>query len=131
MVDFAKADFTTDPTPLTVTVTPTVSGSDSIKLQLQPLPKFSINYKPDGSGWEKFNADTGKHVATTLIAEITPFVTATLQTKGQGYLDGQAVTVPPIPLTYQGISLTLTPSNLNISTSDSDHVLVSATVKIA
>lgn len=130
MVDFAKADFTTDPTPLTVTVAPTVSGSDSIKLQLQPLPKFSINYKPDGSGWEKFNADTLKHVATTLIAQITPFVTATLQTKGQDYLDGLTMKVPPIPLDYKGVSLTLTPSNLNISANDSDHVLVSATVKI-
>ncbi len=131
MVDFAKADFATNPSPLTVTVAPAVSGSNTITMQLQPLPSFSITYTPDGSGWQKFNADTLKNAATTIIGVMTPAISAILQTEAQTYLKGLAVPVPPIPITFDGISLTLTPSQLNIATGDSEHVLVTATVNIA
>ncbi|MGW8393831.1 hypothetical protein [Pseudoduganella sp. HUAS MS19] len=131
MVDFAKADFGTNPSPLTITVAPAVVGSNQVKLQLQPLPSFTISYTPDGSGWEKFNADTLRNAATTIIGVITPFITATLQSTAQSYLDGMAVTVPAIPIEFDGIKLTLTPDKLNISTADSEHVLVTASVSIA
>ena len=130
MVAFAKADFTTNPSPLTVTVAPAVSGSNTITLKLQALPSFTVTYKPDGSGWEQFNAKTLANVAGIIIGKITPFVTGTLQSAAQSELDTLAVTVPAIPITFEGISLTLTPSQLNISASDSEHVLVTATVNI-
>ena len=117
MVDFAKAKFATNPTPLTVTVAPVVQGSNQIKLQLQPLPSFSITYTADGSGWEKFNADTLKNAAKTIISAMTPMITGIFQTQAQSALDKTIVTVPAIPIQFDGISLTLTPSNLNISTS--------------
>ena len=131
MVDFAKAAFTTDPTPLTLTVTPAVVGN-KIQLQLQPLPTFTIKYSADGSGWEKFNADTLKNAATTIIGVMTPFIANTLQTQAQSMLNDKAsFTVPAIPISFDGISLTITPSNLAIASADSEHVLVTATVQIA
>ncbi|GKT25360.1 hypothetical protein [Acidovorax sp. SUPP3334] len=132
MVDFAKADFATSPTPLTFTVAPVVSGSNTVQLQLQPLPSFTITYTADGSGWEKFNAGLLQHVATTIIGVATPFIRSTLQTKAQAYLtDKASFTVPPIPIAFDGISLSLTASNLSISTADADHVLVTATVNVS
>jgi hypothetical protein len=131
MVDFAQADFSTTPSPLTITVAPTVSGSNTIQIQLQPIPSFTINYSPSGSGWQKFNADVLKNAATTIITAITPFVADVAQTQAQKYLNNNATfTVPSIPLSYSNVSITLTPSNLGISTTDQGHVLITATVTI-
>ncbi len=132
MVDFAKADFGTDPTPLTVTVKPVVSGSKQIQLQLQPLPAFKITYAPNGSGWEKFNASVLQHVATSVIGIVTPFLQSTIQSAAQKELNENAsFTVPDIPLQLEGVQIKLVPSGLNISTADADHVLVTASVDIA
>lgn len=131
-MDFAKADFGTKPTPLTITVAPVVSGSNTVQLQLQPLPSFSITYTPDGSGWQKFNAKLLDHVASTVIDAVTPFITSTIHDKAQQLLNEKAsFTVPSIPISFDGIDLKLTPSSLSISTADADHVLVTATVNIA
>lgn len=132
MVDFAKADFGTDPTPLTVTVKPVVSGANTLQLQLQPLPSFTITYTKDGSGWEQFNAGVLEHVATTIIGVATPFINSIIQSKAQTCLNENAsFTVPPIPIKFDGISLELTPSSLNISNADPDHVLVTGTVTVS
>ncbi|GEM_PF-4925841 len=132
MVDFAKASFGTQPTPLTVTVKPVVSGSSTVQLQLQPLPDFSITYAKAGSGWEQFNASLLQHVATTIIGVATPFIQSAIQSAAQKYLNENAsFPVPAIPITFEGISLKLTPSNLNISNADADHVLVTATVNVS
>ncbi|TDR81927.1 hypothetical protein [Paludibacterium purpuratum] len=131
MTDFAKATFTTAPTPLTLTVAPVIVGSNTVQLQLQPLPTFTIHYAPDGSGWQQFNAGLLEHVANIVIGAVTPFITNTIQTKAQDELNANAsFTVPPIPVSFEGISLTLTPTNLNLSTSDADHVLITANVAI-
>ncbi|MEI8633321.1 hypothetical protein P4S72_17215 [Vibrio sp. PP-XX7] len=132
MVDFANAKFETKPKPLTITIAPTVKGSNVIQMQLQPLPQFSITYTPDGSGWQKFNASTLKHVTTTIIDVITPFISSTLQDKAQKVLNDKAqVTIPPIPVSVDGIDLTITPTSLNISSPDTDHVLVTAVPNIS
>ncbi|CAM3415606.1 hypothetical protein [Paracidovorax anthurii] len=132
MVDFAKATFSTKPSPVTVTVAPVVSGSKTVQLQLQPLPAFTITYAADGSGWEKFNAGLLEHVANIIIGVATPFITSAAQSAAQKALNENAsFSVPDIPLQLDGISLKLTPSNLNISTADADHVLVTANVDIA
>jgi hypothetical protein len=131
MSDFAKASFATKPTPLTLTVAPAVSGSATIQLQLQPLPTFTIDYSPDGNGWQKFNAGLLEHVANIIIGAATPFIENTIQDEAQKQLNENAsFTVPTIPISIDGIDLTLTPANLNISTSDADHLLVTANVTI-
>lgn len=132
MVDFAKAQFGTDPAQLTISVAPVVSGSTTIELELNPLPDFSITYQAVGSGWEKFNANVLKHAATTIIGALTPFIKSTIKDKAQTALNENAsFTVPTVPISVDGIELSITPSDLNISTSGSDYILVTATANIS
>ena len=130
MVDFIKTTLSTDPTPVTLTVVPTVVGSTQIQLHLNPIPSYKITDTPEGSGWEKFNAEMIGHMITTVGDALITAVKPLIQDAAQNYLNEHAAfDVPSIPLTVDEVSITLTPSDLDISTYD-DHVMVTGKVAI-
>jgi hypothetical protein len=130
MVDFAKADLCTKPSPVKVSIEPTVVGSTHIQMQLGTIPDLTLSYKANGSGWEKFNADVLKHAATTAGDALLSFGKSTIQSKAQDFLNDKAsFDVPPIPISVDGVSVTVMPSDIKISTND-DHIMITATVAV-
>lgn len=130
MVDLIKTKLSTNPTPVTLTVVPKVVGSTKVQLQLNPIPSYTITSTPEGSGWEKFNAEVSQHMITTVGNALITAVTPLIQTAAQNYLNEHvAFNVPSIPVTVHDVSITLTPSDLNISTHD-DHVMITGQVAI-
>jgi hypothetical protein len=130
MVDFAKADLGTTPSPIKVTIKPKVVGSTSIHMTLGTLPDLTLAYTATGSGWEKFNAGLIKHAATTAGDALLKGAKSIIQNEAQAFLDSQAsFDVPTIPISVDGISVTLTPSDLAISTNGS-HLMITASVNI-
>lgn len=131
MADFIKTKLSTNPTPINVSVTPTVVGSTQIQLQLGAIPSMSITSTPEGSGWEKFNADVSKNMIKVVGDALLGFARPLLQSEAQQYLnENAAFDVPAVPVTVEGVSTTLTPSNVKITTNGDDYVMVTASVTV-
>ena len=131
MADFIKTKLGTKPTPIKLTVSPTVVGSTQIQLKLGELPSMTITSTPEGSGWEKFNANVSEHMIKVVGDALLGFARPVLQSEAQQYLNEHAAfDVPTIPINVEGIEATLTPADLKISTNGNDYVMVTASVTV-
>lgn len=133
MSEFIQAALTTDPAATTIKVTPKISGT-KVSLTLDPLPELTIKDSPSGSGWQKFNEKVSHHIIEIISAKLVSQYKSTLQTAAQNYLNDHAsFTVPNIPVSVDGMTITLTPSNLAspVATADGEHIMIAGSVAIS
>lgn len=130
-MEFITVKLDTDPSPIRLTITPIVTGSTQIQLQLDPLPFIRITATKDENLWQFLGG-----VAEIIIEQVSNDFLArnisSIEEKAQEYLnENAAFDVPPIPVSVEGVDITLTPSDLEISAYDNDYVMVSGSVTIS
>ncbi|MCP4220045.1 MAG: hypothetical protein GY765_35770 [bacterium] len=105
-----KYDISFDPSQPTVTLKVSVDNTD-VNIKVKSVESFSISVKPSGNVIQEVFSAVAMPIAEIIKGKLSP--------KIPGWIEGKsfkASTLPNIPITAEGVTVTMKPSKIKLST---------------